>query len=366
MLVAVVLALTAIPAIASAGVESASFYTLPPATHAYSMTAGPEGAIWFTGAHSSGYGSSSSIVGRVKEGGEVTIFDLPSKRTAKEIVAGPDGNLWFTETFHNRAGYTVLRIGRMTPSGNFNEYEIGNYVGGSGGIATGPDGNLWFVSVYWQKGRKKQAIGRIGVSGKLKRFPLPPRSGPTDIVAGPDGNMWFTERGAGTPKIGRISPRGRITRFPLPNRKEVPGVIAAGPDGNLWFSVDPAGYVPGFKSRIGRIDPSGAITEFRLPENGVGWDLVAGPAGRLWYTSYSDFGNLAIGSLTPDGAGSELACLPSREKCELDADSLAIGADGALWFSASRYYPHRGGGGSGIAESLAEEAEAGFVGRFAP
>ncbi|HSK50238.1 MAG TPA: hypothetical protein VK889_07045 [Solirubrobacterales bacterium] len=370
MLVAVALALTAIPSAASAGVvEGTTLYTLPPATHAYSMTAGPEGAIWFTGSQADEPfgGSGNAVVGRVAVDGQVRFFDLPSNRVTGEIVAGPDGNLWFTETYRNERGYTVARLGHMTPSGQFGEYLIGEHVGGTGSMTAGPDGNLWFISAFWKKGRKKLAIARFDVaSEELRRFHLPPRSGPTDIVAGPDGNLWFSERGGEVSRIGRITPEGQVTHFSLPDRKMVAGAMTVGPDGNIWFAEFLRRYAGNPRSSVGRIAPSGQIREFRLPEGSSAATLVSGPAGRLWYTARSSHGNSAIGSLSPNGTASELECLPAPSECEIDADVLAVGHDGALWFSASKYWSHMGGGGTGIMESMAEAAEAGQIGRFAP
>lgn len=370
LLVAVALALAAIPSVASAGVvEGASFYTLPPATHAYSMTAGPEGAVWFTGSHAGESGEPNGVVGRVTQSGEVEVFELPPERRAGEIVAGPDGNLWFTEVVYtDRPGSTVARLGRMTPAGEFGEYRIGEHIGSRGSMTVGPDGRLWFLSGFWKKGRRKATIARFDIAtGKLKRFHLPPRGGPSDIVAGPDGNIWFTELGEGEfSRVGRITPQGRIAHFPLPDKRLVAGPIAVGPDGNLWFGERPRESSPGGRVGIGRIDAKGRIGEFRLPARSFLPALVSGPAGRLWYAARTGRGNLGIGSLSRDGTPSELDCLQSSPECEIDADALAVGPDGALWFSASKYWPHMGGGGSGIFESMAEAKEAGLIGRLAP
>src|SRR5439155_8937775 len=69
------------------------------------------------------------------------------------LTAGPDGNLWF--------GYgNQQRIGRISPAGVITEVPIPTN-GGSWGITTGPDGNLWFTEIYGNK------IGRIRVPGPV-------------------------------------------------------------------------------------------------------------------------------------------------------------------------------------------------------
>jgi virginiamycin B lyase len=66
--------------------------------------------------------------------GTVTIYNDPSISTPLGITAGPDGALWFTN-FGN------LSIGRITTSGVVTNY-TGPDTSGAGGITTGPDGAL--------------------------------------------------------------------------------------------------------------------------------------------------------------------------------------------------------------------------------
>src|SRR5262249_25355942 len=108
------------------------------------------------------------------------------------ITAGPDGNVWFTEN-------SVKKIGQITPRGSIAEFPIlvtNNAM--PTGITTGPDGNLWFTE------SNANQIGRIMPDGThLTEFSIPsPDSNPTRIIAGPDGNLWFIE--ASAKKIGRL------------------------------------------------------------------------------------------------------------------------------------------------------------------
>src|SRR5213083_2941403 len=105
-------------------------------------------------------------------------FAVPTTNSAPgSITAGPDGNLWFTEEAGNK-------IGRISPSGAFGEFSLA--AGASpGGIVTGPDGNLWFT----EQGANK--IGRMTLDGSLVEFAIPtPASGPVRIARGADGNLW--------------------------------------------------------------------------------------------------------------------------------------------------------------------------------
>src|SRR3977135_2186684 len=94
---AVVVALVAgllAPSTASAAGQPV-FYELPPGTHAYSMTAGPGGAIWFTGGQASNTGEGGAVGGSVSQDAQVELFHPPSRISAGPITAGPDGDLWF-------------------------------------------------------------------------------------------------------------------------------------------------------------------------------------------------------------------------------------------------------------------------------
>src|SRR5262245_22661777 len=60
------------------------------------ITAGPDGALWFT--------ENRDKIGRITTGGAVTEFALPARSSPQGIAAGPDGALWFTEVDGNKIG----------------------------------------------------------------------------------------------------------------------------------------------------------------------------------------------------------------------------------------------------------------------
>src|SRR5579885_3094602 len=118
------------------------------------------------------------------------------------ITAGPDGALWFTEFRGNK-------IGRITPAGRIQEFPLpttcaNNQGCGRAGIEPGPDGNLWFTESSGNQ------VGRITPAGRIQEFALPTtcnssyRCGPAGIASGPDGNLWFAE--AAGNRIGQVSP----------------------------------------------------------------------------------------------------------------------------------------------------------------
>ena len=82
-------------------------------------------------------------------GSSVKIY--PGINSPFEITAGPDGALWFTNRGNNS-------IGRITADGRVTGY-TGTGIDDPGGIAAGPDGALWFTNAG------NNSIGRIATSG---------------------------------------------------------------------------------------------------------------------------------------------------------------------------------------------------------
>lgn len=348
---------------ASAAASEPVFFELPVGVHAYSMTPGPEGKVWFTGRYA--YNSASerdAVIGSVDGGGKVNLAELPADLYTRQIAAGPNGNLWVAGNYYNDSGYLTPRIGRLVPGGAFTEFVPTDRVGGVNSITAGPDGGVWFTLVYWVDGRKRNAIGRIDpASGAIVQFPLPFRTGPGPIVAGPDGNLWFTEAGGGVPKVGRITPAGQLTHFRLPVRHQRPNSISVGSDGNLWLGLQPTTYGHRSKALIGRLTTAGKFVRLRIPGRAGSYGVTAGLGGSVWFEGPLREGGMGLGSITTDGAVTPPACLKPKP-CEVDADALTVDSAGRLWFSMSKYYSHSGGGGTGLMEGIMEEREAGFVG----
>jgi streptogramin lyase len=262
-----------------------------------SIATGSDGNIWFTNSNFLTEAGTQGI-GRITPSGVVTEFPLGPGFNPVSITAGPDGNLWFISDANSTA------VGQITPAGVVTVFSQGLNPGSSLlNITAGPDGNLWFTDQgcasspqFTCNPEAPPAIGRITPAGDIFEFSqgLNKNSFPGGITAGPDGNVWFTDAGGGiggTNAIGRITPDGIITEFPLPVDSEPVGIVA-GPDGNLWFTD------LGTTRAIGRISPAGAITEFSEGLNpGAGPSAITlGPDGDLWF---ADAGATpAIGRIT--------------------------------------------------------------------
>lgn len=318
----------------SAG-EGVTIFLLAPAMHAISMTKGPDGNMWFTGASSKMEGNEARI-GRIAPNGEVTEFNLPGSgysNYALGMVAGPDGNLWFAQP-------GVNRIGRITTSGAITQFQLPTPDSQPNDVAVGADGNLWFAEAGASK------IGRITTGGEITEFALSPGRAPAGIAPGPDGSLWFTEQAVN--QIGRITTTGEVAEFPIPGRDSRPSAIALGPDDNLWFTEHNT-------NKIGRIAPDGTIVQFPVPA--IGADAIAaGPDGNLWFTNY-----LTVGSISPSGLPVQQLCLSAS--CRLPPLSIAAGDEGNLWLGTSIEYPSGGGGMTAI---LTAQYQPGYIAKFSP
>jgi virginiamycin B lyase len=243
----------------------------------YGITAGPDGALWYVGL---------STIGRVTAAGVVIDYPIPNAQNVyPSITAGPDGALWFT-------GWALgPMIGRITTAGVVTEYPLPTQDSLSIGIAAGVDGALWFTEGWAGK------IGRITTAGVITEYPVPSAGSYTSgITPGPDGALWFTDWGTG--KIGRITTAGTITEYFIPTAYSEPWAITAGSDGALWFTEN-------FYQHIGRVTTSGAITEFPLPtqlafvSNALAFvGITTGPDGDLWFPELiNDIGRLVLSVL---------------------------------------------------------------------
>lgn len=271
-----------------------------------SITAGPDGALWFT---------NGSSIGRITTAGAITEYSLPSSSGfAWQIVSGPDGALWFTDQGTNS-------IGSITTAGVVTEFAVPGST--PFGITTGSDGALWFTEELGNQ------IGRITTAGAVNEYPV---TGlccwPQYIVAGPDGALWITYAGYNLSDVLRMTTDGAFTVYGvpgLPTGLEEPQQIVAGSDGALWFA-ETYGW-------IFRLTTDGVFTQYFVPLPGNGdptqW-IAAGPDGALWFTAACNPCTTAwIGRLTPTGLFTEFAL----GRGSWLFGGITAGPDGGIWFT---------------------------------
>jgi virginiamycin B lyase len=202
-----------------------------------------------------------------------------------------------------------------------------------GSITTGPDGALWFT----ETGK----IGRITTTGTVREYALPSGRSGANITPGPDGALWFTEPASS--RIGRITTSGVITEFTVPGICTAgygcptipkPQSIVAGPDGALWFTeqIFSRSLSRTSAGKIVRMTTGGTFTEYPIPGGSSKvttpnpGDVAVGPDGALWFT---DSFERRIWRATTSGAltfFSESLGAPV---------TIARGSDGAMWFTAA-------------------------------
>jgi virginiamycin B lyase len=293
-----------------------------------SILSTPQGDLWFTD-------PTANEIGEIRPNATVSWFKTPIAGDERDALSlGPGDGIWFTET-------TARKIGHITSTGALTEFTVplparaspsvgplgfgpvleSSELPGPGSITAGPDGNIWFTNGgndVGVSGVYGGQIDRITPTGTVGEYQIPsPNSQPNDLVAGPDGNLWFTENTLHGGVIGRITPGGAITTFALSEVHEHDSEtfgIAAGRDDALWFTDQLRGPEP-WISRIGRITPAGGIRYFTLPTPEVqADDLALGADGDMWFTAAGSsrqrpgsVSGAEIGRITPDGHVSEFA-----------------------------------------------------------
>jgi streptogramin lyase len=148
-----------------------------------------------------------------------------------------------------------------------------------------------------------------------------------------------TVSSAATP-LGPVA-QDPVTSFRLPHAPSQAEIIFPAPDGSFWFGA--ANGVPGEARRyvlaIERISPAGEISQIADHLGARGFAKTAD--GSVWFT-----GSGYIGRFAPDGSLTKFPTPASESSASFPEAEIVAGADGNLWFSASRS-PLENGSSSG-------------------
>jgi virginiamycin B lyase len=161
-------------------------------------------------------------IGRITVDGEITEFPAMPGSQPLSLTAGPDGAIWFTEAAGNA-------ITRLDLDGSMTRFPLPHAGSFPWEITVGADGALWFTQLLGNR------IGRMTTDGELTEFPLPtPNARPNEIEPGPErGTLVFSQEAAG--KIGRITVDGAISEYALhPDSR--PLGVTAGDGMDLWIA----------------------------------------------------------------------------------------------------------------------------------
>jgi virginiamycin B lyase len=238
-----------------------------------------------------------------------------------EEVVDQQGAVWFTE---EAANY----IGRFDPTTQtFKTYPLGNVNGNIAGpeaLAMDSQGNLWFTEVTGG------ALGRLDpATSAVTTFPLPAANGaapayPYALAITPDGAVWYGNLSGG--QVGRLDPAtGNVTTYSVGDPKAQIYSMTIGPDGAVWFTEL-------LSDQFGRIDPqNGQIRMVSAPHTlgdpATLYDVVT-RGDALWFTST---GANALMRYTPASGQFQFYQLATPSSVPF---GLAVGGDGALWFTA--------------------------------
>jgi virginiamycin B lyase len=168
-----------------------------------------------------------------------------------------------------------------------------------------------------------------------------PSSQPGGITLGPDNAIWFVEEnstGGAKHKVGRLDPTLALQGSPdafkeylIPTLSAAPSKIATGPvesNGHQRLWITELG-----QNRIGALDPalatpgsSDGMTEWTLPLPSAPDGIALGPDGALWFTESAGG---KIGRITTVGLITHYP-IPSGGGHPTD---ITLGPDNRLWFT---------------------------------
>jgi streptogramin lyase len=136
-------------------------------------------------------------------------------------------------------------------------------------------------------------------------------------MLGGDGAMWFGEQNG----IGRSDANGNITEYPMVQ----PQQLVAGPDGAVWFTTyyDNA---TGVQGELCRVTPDGTVTKRNL--NLQGTRIALGADNNFWIAE----NGASITRVTPAGAVTRFP-LTAPGGSAAHANDVVAGPDGNLWVS---------------------------------
>jgi streptogramin lyase len=211
-----------------------------------SITAGPDGAMWFTIA-----GDSANELGRITTTGVSTLYSAPDVEPPDvdgPIITGPDGNLWFGLNHDAPNVYSVTPRGGLAGS-----YVIPGSAADVIQLASGPDGAVWVAAAA--------ELGRITTAGVVSSFAVPGTAGHVcacGIAAGIDGNMWMTYEDENGPPHGALitfDPTTSLFGSPITSPVGI-GKMLLGPDKNFWFGAGNGYQVSTYVNLVMTVSPS--------------------------------------------------------------------------------------------------------------
>jgi len=266
---------------------------------------------------------------------EPTLYQLPDATHAGGLTTGPDGALWFAGNHGSEhAGGEGAFVGRWDPVAGLTEFALPSSRRiGTPAVSAG--GEVWLPGgASNRRGYQVARVGSLSSSGQLQDYTLGNRVGGVNSVATLDGAVWFAASrwidGRARTTIGWIAAGdGAVHQVPLPPRCGA-DAIAAGATA-VWFTEScwrSYNTRSGHRGSIGRIDRAGKITRYPVSPRFEAISIAVGADGSVWFGESQVKGfHSRIGRIAPSGRVVEFR-VPNAGWLH----SLAVGPEGRLWF----------------------------------
>ncbi len=201
----------------------------------------------------------------------------------------------------------------VTHSVTINGTQITEIGGYSGpyGMAVGPDSNIWLTDVGTDTVNSFSPSNGAGVFNFFISG-----SGLIDIVTGSDGAMWVTD--ANLEGVDRVTTTNTLTQYPLP-LGGAPHGITSDSSGQLWVATSAP-------NDIWTLSAGGAFNPISIAPSGQPSSIAVGPDGAIWFTEQT-----WIGRYNPADANFTETLVPNSG----GAQYITAGPDNAMWFTGS-------------------------------
>jgi hypothetical protein len=256
------------------------------------------------------------------------------------MASTPNGRAWsqFQQQINTFNLYTLFYAtagaAQALPTDGFELY--GNN-GAIGWLATSPDGNVWFVvgagPANTGPPQSPSEVGYVAENGTnpntdLHQIIVQLPGSATAIAAGPDGDMWAAVSLSTSTAFYRYSLTGNLAgTVTLSRQFSTICSMITGPDKAIWFTACGTN-----NNLIGRLTTGGQVTTYPLPQGVYGPnDIAVGGDGALWFTE----SNGMIGRITTSGQISEYV-VPNHDPVEQIVGPANSGCGNAeLWVAST-------------------------------
>ena len=241
------------------------------------------------------------------------VTELPEATQAGDLAFEPEGTLWFDGRYgFQHEGGEAGFVGRLESGGQVEELALPS-TETAGLPVIDADGGVWFPLSDAAENRGAAAIGHFSSGGDFERYPLGSKRGYTELMARSGTDLWVG--GAVLSKrqvtVGTFidqvstSPTVTVKRRIRLNRKCTPSAIAAD-ESEVWFAEgceNQSPSHPSWRAAIVHVEPNGKLKRYRLPRLSYVTSLAIGADGTVWFGSFGTNGTKdEFGYVGPSGS----------------------------------------------------------------